>query len=105
MTAAREWILKIISGPHQGAEEVLRPGRTVVGTDPECDIVLHDMLLAPRHLAFHFANDAVTVEPLEGRVHYQGRRVLGPLPVSKFTFVTAGTTHFVLGPSSERWPL
>lgn len=105
MADTGDWILKIISGPHQGVEEVLRAGRIVVGTAPECDIVLHDVLVAAQHLALTLADGKVTVEALEGRVYCQGKRVTASGPVEPFNFVTAGTTQLVLGPVNARWPL
>lgn len=105
MTDSGEWILKIISGPHQGAEVALRPGRVVAGTHSECDLVLHDVLVAPHHFALTLGGSAVTVEALEGPVFCNGKRVAGPAPVPPFGFVTAGTTHLVVGPAGTRWPL
>lgn len=105
MADSGNWILKIISGPHQGAEVTLLPGRLVAGTDAECDLMLHDVLVAPRHFALTLQNDAITLEPLEGPVFSNGKRVAAPALVPAFGFVTAGTTHLVLGPAHARWPL
>lgn len=105
MPESSDWILKIISGPHQGAEVVLRPGRTVVGAHAECDLVLHDMLVAPQHFALVLDGKGLTVEALEGRVFCGGKRVTTVMPVPPFAFVTAGTTHVVVGPAGTRWPL
>ena len=105
MADTAEWILKIISGPHQGVEEIIREGRVLVGVASECDIVLHDVLIAPRHLAFALHAGQLTVEAIEGRVYCAGKRVHAPTRVEPFSFVTAGTTHLVLGPLHARWPL
>src|SRR3954469_4201696 len=105
MADSSEWILKIISGPHQGAEVALRSGRVVVGTQPECDLVLHDVLVAPQHFALTLDHGTATVESIEGRVFCNGKRVTAATPVPLFGFITAGTTHLVLGPASARWPL
>ncbi len=105
MAETAEWILKIISGPHQGVEEIIREGRVVVGVASECDMVLHDVLIAPLHLAFTLNAGQLTVEALEGRVYCSGKRVQAPTRVEPFSFVTAGTTHLVLGPLNARWPL
>ncbi len=106
MSDSGDWILKIISGPHQGAEVPLRSGRITVGAHADCDLVLHDVLVAPQHLALSLdAKGVVTVEPLEGRVYNNGKRLLAPALVAAFGFITVGTTHFVLGPSAARWPL
>lgn len=105
MAENTDWIFKIISGPHQGVEEALPEGRIVVGAAPECEIVLHDVLIAPHHFTFQLAGDVLQVEALEGRVYCQGRRVTSPTTVAPFQFVTAGTTHLVVGPAGARWPL
>lgn len=105
MAENSDWIFKIISGPHQGVEEVLPEGRIVVGAAPECDIVLHDVLIASHHFAFQLAGGVLQVEALEGRVYRQGRRVTSPTTVAPFDFVTAGTTHLVVGRAAARWPL
>lgn len=105
MPDSSDWILKIVSGPHQGAEVALRPGRTVVGSQPECDLVLHDVLVAPQHFALVVQADGVSVEPLDGRVFCNGKRVPSAAAVPPFGFVTAGTTHLVIGAANARWPL
>ena len=97
MSASGDWLLKIISGPHQGAEVLLKPGRLVVGSHPDCDLVLHDVLVAAQHFALTLEKGVLTVEPLEGRVFTQGKRVEARGTVREFGFVTAGTTHLVLG--------
>lgn len=105
MAESTDWILKILSGPHQGAEVTLRPGRVLLGSDPDCDVVLHDLLIAPRHLALELADGKLSLEPLDGPAFIAGHRARATMPVPAFTFITAGTTHLIAGPSSARWPL
>lgn len=105
MTESSEWILKIISGPHQGAEVTLRSGRVMVGASSECDVVLHDVLVAPQHFALTLDGGKLTVEPIEGPLFCNGKRIAASAPVPAFAFLTAGTTHLVLGPAGVRWPL
>lgn len=100
-----DWILKLISGPHQGVEELLPEGRLLVGTSPDCGIVLHDVLIAPQHFALTRKGATITVEALGGRTYCGGKRVTAPMVVPAFSFVTAGTTHVVLGPAAGTWPL
>jgi len=100
-----DWILKLISGPHQGVEELLPEGRLLVGTSPDCGIVLHDVLIAPQHFALTRKGATITVEALGGRTYCGGKRVTTPMAVPAFAFVTAGTTHVVLGPAAGTWPL
>jgi type III secretion system YscD/HrpQ family protein len=105
MSDTGDWILKVISGPHQGAEIALKPGRIVVGSHADCDLVLHDVLVAAQHFALTLEKGVLTLEALEGRVFNQGRRVEAKSTVPAFAFVTAGTTHLVAGPAAARWPL
>lgn len=105
MSESSEWLIKIISGPHQGAEVPLQAGRLVVGANPEADLVLHDVLVAPNHVAVSLEQGVVTIEPLDGPVFVNGKRAKAPTAVPPFGFVTAGTTHLVLGPAAGRWPL
>ena len=100
-----DWILKLISGPHQGVEELLPEVRLLVGTSPDCGIVLHDVLIAPQHFALTRKGATITVEALGGRTYCGGKRVTAPMAVPAFAFVTAGTTHVVLGPAAGTWPL
>ncbi|HSJ03001.1 MAG TPA: FHA domain-containing protein, partial [Verrucomicrobium sp.] len=101
-----QWLLKVIAGPHQGAEIDLIPGKTLVGSDEGCDVVLHDVLIAPQHMAVEAAPKALFVEPLGGRVYVAGRRVKDTrMKIDPFVFITIGGTHLVLGPVDGKWPL
>lgn len=41
--------LRIFSGIHAGARAALAPGRLLLGADPDCDLILCDPGVAPRH--------------------------------------------------------
>lgn len=100
------WLLKVIAGPHQGAEIDLAPGKSLIGSDEGCDVVLHDVLVAPQHLALDAGEKAVFVEPLGGRVYVGGRRVKEVrIKIDPFTFITLGGSHMVIGPMEGKWPL
>lgn len=106
MAESKDWIVKILSGPHQGAEVLLAPGRMRVGSDADCDLVLHDVLIAPHHFALVLEAGGLRLEALDGPVHVGGKRLTqGGVSVPPFAFITAGTTHLVAGPSQARWPL
>jgi hypothetical protein len=62
-------------------------------------------LVAPQHFALTLTAAGLTVEPLDGRVFCNGKRVSAAVAVPQFGFVTAGTTHVVVGPTQARWPL
>lgn len=101
-----QWLLKVIAGPHQGAEIDLAPGKSLIGSDEGCDVVLHDVLIAPQHMAIDAGPKALFVEPLGGRVYLAGKRVKDTRQkVDPFVFITLGGTHLVIGPVDGKWPL
>lgn len=100
-------LLKILSGPHQGAEiELPADGEAfVVGSDEKDDIVLFDTLIAPRHFEIQNRGDAVIVKPLSGRLFLNGKLVINEEEsIKPFEFITAGTTQMVVGPLEGAWP-
>jgi len=102
----QQWLLKVVAGPHQGAEIALNPGKTLVGSDDECDVVLHDVLIAPQHLELEMGGEGVAAAPLGGRIFIGGKRVRDARQaVPNFGFLSLGGTHLVIGPANGAWPL
>jgi type III secretion protein D len=100
----RQALLKVISGPHAGAELLLSEGRNTIGRDDACDIVLHDGTLAECHAAFEVSNGTVVVEAVdESPLHVDGQPTTR-LQLRPFQVVTIGETHLAIGPSNEPWP-
>lgn len=105
-TSRKQWLLKVVSGPHQGAEIALNAGKTLIGSDDECDVVLHDVLVAPQHVEIELADGGMTAAPLGGRVFISGKRLRDARQkVPDFAFVSIGGSHLVLGPAAGAWPL
>lgn len=102
----QQWLLKVIAGPHQGAEIGLFAGKTLVGSDDECDVVLHDVLVAPQHLELDLASSGITAAPLGGRVFVDGKRIRDARQIVPFfAFISIGGSHLVIGPAEGKWPL
>jgi len=102
----QQWLLKVIAGPHQGAEISLHAGKTLIGSDDECDVVLHDVLVAPQHLELELGSTGIAAAPLGGRVYIQGKRIRDARQtLAFFTFLSIGGSHLVIGPVDEKWPL
>lgn len=102
----KQWLLKVIAGPHQGAEIGLDAGKTLIGSDDECDVVLHDILVAPQHVELELNESGVVAAPLGGRVYANGKRIRDSRQgVSSFGFISIGGTHLVIGPADAAWPL
>ncbi len=101
-----QWLLKVISGPHQGAEIALNPGKTLIGSDDECDVVLHDVLVAPQHLELELDDGGISAAPLGGRVFVGGKRIRdASQKVADFSFLSIGGSHLVIGRADAVWPL
>lgn len=106
MSPRVQWLLKVVAGPHQGAEIELPTGKTLIGSDDECDVVLHDVLIAPQHLELDLGVDGIMAAPLGGRIFIGGKRVRDARQqVPSFTFLSLGGTHLVIGPAKGAWPL
>lgn len=104
-STAKHWILKVVSGPHQGAEIRLPEGRSLVGSDEECDVVLRDVLVAPQHFSLDLTQDVIKVTPLGGRLYCDGAWMKeSEVQIDPFSFLTAGGTHLIIGPSDQPWP-
>jgi type III secretion system YscD/HrpQ family protein len=102
----KQWLLKVIAGPHQGAEISLDEGKALVGSDDACDVVLHDIMIAPQHLELEFARNGTSAAPLGGRVFLNGKRVKDARQtVPDFAFISIGGSHLVVGPQDGKWPL
>lgn len=99
------YFLKILSGPHLGAEVLLREGRQVIGSADDCDILLDDGSVAAHHLALDVSPEGVRLAALEDAVYVEGKRAgPGDVPLSPCRIVTIGTTHLGVGLSGEQWP-
>jgi type III secretion system YscD/HrpQ family protein len=102
----KQWLLKVIAGPHQGAEISLDEGKALVGSDDACDVVLHDIMIAPQHLELEFGRSGTVAAPLGGRVFLNGKRIKDARQAAPdFAFISIGGSHLVVGPQDGKWPL
>ncbi len=60
--------IRIRSGLHSGAVVTIAEGEYVIGSGTECDIVLMDPEMAPRHALLRVAGGPVCTAPLDGGV-------------------------------------
>ena len=100
------WLIKILSGPHQGAELQSPPGRLLIGSDEASDIVIADKLVSPQHAALDLGPKELTIEPLGGRVYCNGKRIQNKSEkVPVLSFLTLGGSTLVAGLATQDWPL
>jgi len=88
-----DWLLKIVSGPMQGAEIALDAGHCVTfGRDAGCDIVIADAGLADNAFSLDVSADTVMLL-VDG----------DSLALKPFEVHTFGTTGIAVGPASGTW--
>jgi type III secretion protein D len=96
-------LLGIFTGNHAGAEVCLGPGEYLVGTSEECDVLLSDRSLSPRHCVLRLTQDAVRLEPLEGGLSLRGKTLADPLDWPALTPVLAGLVCLAWAAPGQSW--
>ncbi|MDR2779012.1 MAG: type III secretion system inner membrane ring subunit SctD [Puniceicoccales bacterium] len=100
-----EFLLKVLSGNHQGAEIVFGYETVVVGSSSNSDVVLSDSFIEPRHVEIAFSAEGIKLKPLNSKVFIDGKLVKDEtVAVEEFQFITIGSTHIVIGPANQTWP-
>lgn len=95
----QSWLIKVLNGPHAGAEMPLAPGSYRIGGDGDCDLILHDPDgdLEPVHLVID-AGARLVPPHEEGGDDAAGQRL------QTFQPFQLGKNRLVLGPAEELWP-
>lgn len=98
-------ILKILNGPHAGAEAALEPGRYVIGRGDSCDLILSDAAMVEEHAVLEIDRAGATLRPAgDGEVRLEGKILNAAHPMPAFAVATLGTTQLALGPEGDTWP-
>lgn len=95
------WLLKVISGPNNGAEFSMQSGNSyIIGTDPNaCDIVFHDTSVSRQHTRIAVnQDDTMVIEDLKSRngTLVDGESLQGKRTLAANSHVSVGTTSFVV---------
>ncbi|HEV8051782.1 MAG TPA: type III secretion system inner membrane ring subunit SctD [Parachlamydiaceae bacterium] len=95
------WLLKVISGPNNGAEFSMQSGNSyIIGTDPNaCDIVFHDTSVSRQHSRITVNPDeTLVIEDLKSRngTSIEGDQLQGKQTLNPNSHVSVGTTSFVV---------
>lgn len=99
------FVLKLLSGPHMGAEILLEDGSYSMGTDESCDFVLCDAAVAPRHCTLEIQNGNLRIQGLDGELWYADSVHPSGVPLEPHPgeLLRAGTTYFSLFPEGTPW--
>ncbi|WP_185961334.1 type III secretion system inner membrane ring subunit SctD [Telmatospirillum sp. J64-1] len=97
--------IKVLQGVHAGAKGTLGDGRTVVGSAPDCDIVLAIDEVMAHHAALSVEGGTVTLIPLEGEImRADGSLIAEPETLPPLTPFAVGSSIMAIGPSGAPWP-
>lgn len=99
------YVLRILSGPHEGAEVTLQEQGIMLGKSDACDVILVDETLLDQHASFACKNGTVTCTPAEGaRISVNGTAITAATTVQAFQPVVCGATLLAVGPNNVVWP-
>lgn len=101
ITEAGRWLLKVISGPNNGAEFSMQEGQSyLIGTDPNlCDIVFHDTSVSRKHAKISVdENGVLYIEDQGSRngIFVDGEAKKDRIELPLNTVVNLGTSSFVV---------
>jgi type III secretion system YscD/HrpQ family protein len=101
MADTGRWLLKVISGPNNGAEFSMNAGSSyVIGTDPNsCDIIFHDTSVSRQQARIIIGqDDSITIEDLKSRngTLIEGEKIKTKTKMEPNAVVTIGTTSFTI---------
>ncbi|NKY48820.1 FHA domain-containing protein [Nocardia vermiculata] len=75
-------VIEVTRGPCTGVRFPLRTGTTVIGSHPECDVVLPDTTVSRRHAAIHIDGCAKLTDLGSLNGTYLNRRVIDEAPLT-----------------------
>ena len=97
-------VLRVMSGLHRGAVVPLqRPGFIVLGSSDDCDLVLMDAGVAPRHAAIMLHEHEIVVRALESRVVLEGTAIAAgdSAKLPDLRTLSLGSATIMIGEASE----
>ena len=99
------YVLRILSGPHSGAEIDLTEASISLGKGADCDVVLMDSSLQDKHAELFVKDNQVQLN-ISDNAHtvIDGSKRNGSITLTNFQAITLGTTLVSTGPSDVTWP-
>ncbi len=99
------FVLKVLAGPHVGAEMMLNPGEYVIGSGEESDIIFADSSVLSQHAYIRIFDGSIDLKVLEGFLQIQKNRINSgeSTKLETSTPVVIGTTSFVILKEGESW--
>ncbi len=99
------FLMKVLSGSHEGAEVALDPGSYVLGAADDCDLIIADVAVAPQHCRVEVRDEGIHLVVLGGEVWHEAERLEPGETVSVLTgsLYRLGTTLVSFLREGEPW--
>ena len=99
------YVLKILSGPHIGAEIPLNLGSYTIGKTDECDVILKDEFISDIQLTLTLDQNTIQLSNIKENTSLSGVYIdENQASVNLFDIIGIGSTFFALGVSNHSWP-
>lgn len=101
------WTIRVLCGPHSGAEMDVSEGLYKLGRSEHNDIILSDTALAMEHCELVFGSEGMSCRLLSDSIssYVAGKKVKSShFNVQPFEVFSFGKLHFVYGNTAENWP-
>lgn len=102
------YIVKVLSGPHLGAELVLSEGSYSIGKGDDCDLILQDELIRDNHARLSVRKSGLAITQLtEQPLLIEGEPTHKETPhqLQEYQFITLGGTLLAIGQPGTGWEL
>lgn len=95
------WLMKVVSGPNNGAQFSMYPDTSyVIGSDPaNCDIVFHDVSVSRQHARLTVGKDnSLSIEDLgsSNGTYIESEKIEARQSFSPNTLISVGTTSLII---------
>ncbi len=99
--------VRILSGLHRGAEVSVASEHCVIGSDPECSIVLFDPQVAPRHCVLQADEFGLSCRALDAAISVDDRPVAAGevAKLEDFSLIRCGQAALSIGPQNGDWSI
>jgi len=99
------YVLKVLSGPHIGAEIPLNLGTYTVGKADDCDIILKDEFIADKQLSLTLDQNSIKITDAKENTSLAGLYLEETQTDAQlFDIIGIGSTFFTLGAPDHAWP-
>ena len=105
-----KWIIKFLTGSHQGAEIELHHGTHTLGSSEEDDLVVRDAALKSGHVHIELNETSALLKLHKGSgnifidgIEYKSDTEENIVQVDISNTITIGTLKFIIGNHSENW--